>query len=196
MNNVLMARRAELARALRNFHYEPTDDGRLYFPKQKAFVGGVFSTTVNGRDERIDPNTMTKQGLDDVLACYFPVASRGTVPTGLYFAPYINDVTPADTLTAANYNGIMDEFTNYTEATRPQWTGAAVSNQTTGNAAAPGVFTFGVGGGTVRGMALISSSAKESTSGKLVCCAAFGAARVLLAGDVLSAKYDLTATDA
>jgi hypothetical protein len=188
----LLQHRAELGRALRNFHFEHTDDGRILLAQQGLFIGGAFTHTLNGADKRVDPNLYVNEGLMDVLAVYFTAA---TAPTGFSVATFINNVAPVATLTAATFTGTMGEFTNYTQSTRPAWTPGAPSAQTIGNSASVANFTINTGGGSVWGAALIvGANAKSATSGKLAACTQFTAQRSgLLAGDTLAIEYDILA---
>lgn len=192
MLDSLMRHRSELARALRNHRYETMDDGRVLFPAQGVVVGGVFRTRVNGGDEQIDPNVLALAGLSNILAVYFDQAAQTAAH---YIAPFSENEEPANTLTAANFNSTLTEFTNYTQSTRPTWAKDDEASQSIANAGTPARFTMDTGGGTIWGAALMTASAKSSTSGLLVCCAKFAVGRVLLAGDNLDIEYEITAAD-
>lgn len=192
MNNILKTHRAEIARALRNHKYERTESGVL-FTKQKLMATGAFVTRVNGEDERIDPNMVVNQGLDDVLNVYFGnVAKR----VNFYLAPFSGSGAITAGLTAATFPGTQTEFTNYTESGRVAWTApTTTSTQSLGNTASPARFTIGTGGGTIWGAAMTTVQTKSSTSGVLVAASLFSASRVLLAADKLDIEYILTASD-
>lgn len=193
MNSILTTHRAEIARALRNRKYETTPDG-VFFPDQKVMATGMFVTRVNGTDERLDPNMVVNQGLDDVLNVYFGnVAKR----TNFYLAPFSGSGAIAAGLTAANFTATQTEFTNFTESTRVAWTHPnTTSTQTISNTAAPARFTIGTGGGTIWGAGMLTEQAKSGTGGVLVAASLFAASRVLLAGDKLDIEYIFTAADA
>lgn len=193
MFDALMKHRGEFARALANFQYETMPDGRVLFAKQGAVVGGVFRHRVNGADEQIDANVMMLAGLSDLLKTYFAQLAQHTA---YYIAPYSAAADPADTMTAATFNGLLTEFTNYTESSRPTWAKDAEASQSIANTTTPARFTINTGGGTVWGAALSTAQAKSATSGVLVCCARFAAARVLLATDKLDIEYAISAADA
>lgn len=190
----LRAHGRELARALSNFHVEPTEDGRLYFAKQKLYIGGVFAHSVNGLDRRIDENLFVDEGLMDVLTTYFVA---GTQATGFYIAPFINNVAPVNTLTAATFNTTMGEFTAYTNATRPQWTPGTPATNSVGNSASPANFVLNANG-SMWGMAMfINANAKTSGTGKLAAATQFAAQRTgLLSGDTVACEYDILAQSA
>lgn len=192
MLDTLMRNRNELARALRNHHYEAMDDGRVLFPRQGLIAAGVFRTWVNGGDERVDSNVLTLAGLSNILSVYF---AQGSQAAAFYVAPFSDNEEPANTLTAATFASTLTEFTNYTQSTRPTWAKDAEASQSIGNATTPARFTIDAGGGTVWGASLITASAKSSTGGLLVPCSKFAAARVLLEGDNLDIEYTITAED-
>ena len=182
----------EFARALRNGHYERTDSG-LYFRAAKVMVGGVISHSVDDGPWVLDNNTATLEGLDDILSVYL---AGGAQHTAYYFAPYSNNVAPDQTITAANFVATMGEFTNYTAGSRQGWTPGAVAGQSVDNTASTAQLVIGTGGGTVRGSALVTASAKSATTGKLPFIAAFtDGAAVLNAGSKLNLEYTVSAQD-
>lgn len=192
LDNILK-HRAELSRALANHHYERMPDGGLFFPRAGAIATGVFRTWLNGSDERIDPNMMMLVGLDDILKVYFQQSAQRTA---FYIAPFSDNETPSNALTAATFPATLTEFINYAESARPVWDDAdAVASQTAANTTTPARFTIGSGGGTVWGAALTTASAKSATSGLLVCASKFAAARTMLEGDKLDIEYAITAAD-
>jgi hypothetical protein len=187
-----MLHRAELSRALRNHHFERTDDGRLLFPRAGLVAAGAFRTWVNGADEQIDSNILVLTGLDDILKVYFAQSAQRTA---FYIAPFSGNVAPVNTLDAATFPATQTEFINYTEATRPVWAKDAEATQNIANATTPARFTADTGGGTVWGAAMTTASAKSAITGLLVCCAQFAASRVLQATDKLDIEYAITAAD-
>lgn len=190
---ILPRHRDEFRRAMANFHFEPYGDGkRVLFPRQKALLAGAFRHTVNGGDERIDANVITFAALSDILRVYFAQSAQ---PTAFYVLPFINDVEPAQSLTAATFHATMGEFTNYTESTRPTWAKDAEASQSIANATTPARFTIATGGGTVRGAALSTAQAKLANTGVIVPCARFADDRVLAAGDKLDIEYTILASD-
>lgn len=111
-------------------------------------------------------NRVVNEGLDDLLNVYF---RQTTQRTNFYLALFTNNIAPAAGLTAGTFNGTQAEFVNYDEATRPAWVAdGAPTAQTLVNNNALGEFTFGTGGGTVRGGALLTNNVKGGTSGVLV----------------------------
>jgi hypothetical protein len=188
--------RRGLRHALASHNFELDGTGKVYLPSERAFVGGVFITDVNGRDRRVDHNLLPSAGLIDLLSVYF---KQGTQRTGFYLAPFSGNVAPTAALTGANFTATQTEFTAYNEAARPVWTppAAALSSPSVGNSAAPASLTVNVANSTVWGYGLLTTSPKSDTTGLLVACAQFAAARSgLQVGDVLNTQYSLTATSA
>ncbi len=186
--------RNDLARALRTHRYEPSGDGRILLPAAGAFVGGAFKSSLNGEDARISPNVLVDQGLIDILKVYL---AQGAQRTAFYIAPFAGNVVPDGTaLTAANFDATQTEFVDYSETTRPAWTPDAIATKTAANAATPATFTISVINSTVWGFAMLTASAKNATTGVLLCCSKDAAARSnLQIGDKLNVEYDITAQD-
>ena len=184
---------AGLAREVRNFNYDVTDNG-VYFPRSRLYIGGSFRVTGGDGEATIDPNTFTNEGLDYLLNAAF---GGGAAITQFFLAPFSGNVTPNAGWTAASFPGTATEFTAYTAGTRPQWVEANAASRTIGNTASQAVFTFSAGGPyNLYGMALLSASAKSATSGILVAAMRFAAPRLnQLAGDRLAIEYTLTAAD-
>lgn len=189
LNAELMRHRAEFARAIRNKHYELSDGGVL-FPKQGAFLGGVFETTINGRDRQLDANKIPTAGVNLALAVILGEAAQ---ITDWYVALFSGNVTPQDTLTAANFTATMTEFTGYSEANRVLYQPGVVAAGAVDNDAARAEFTI-TSNATLYGGALLSAQAKSSTAGEILGCARFNNSRGVQAGDTLGAKYSLALT--
>lgn len=185
----LMRHRAEFARAVRNKHFEFTDGG-IAFPKQGVVLGGVFETTINGRDRQIDPNKIPTAGLNHALA----VIVGGAVGVSpWHVALFSGNVVPQDTLTAATFTGTMTEFTGYSEATRVPYVEGVPAAGAVDNDASRAEFTINAAA-TLYGGALLSASAKSAVIGEILACARFGASRTVQAGDTLQVKYALSLT--
>lgn len=197
MKHFSAALRNDIARALRGHTYEVVEGGRVLIPNAKVYVGGVFEHNVNGLDACVDPNLMVSEGLINLLVVQFRNHAQNTA---YYLAPFAGNVAPVGTLTAANFASTQTEFTNYSEATRPQWTppGADPVTPAIDNSASPGVCTINAAAQTVWGFGLIAgASAKSATTGVLIAATQFAAARSNLnSGDKLNVTYSITATDA
>jgi hypothetical protein len=182
-----------VARDLRNHAYEKTDTGIL-FPRSKLFIGGAFKHSVNDGPAQIDGNLFTTEGLNYLLNAAF---GGGAQIPAFFIAPFSGNVSPVATWNGANFAANATEFTAYTDGTRPAWTEANAANAAIGNTAAQAVFTFAAGGPyNIYGMALLSASAKSSTSGILAAATRFDAPRLnQQAGDRLAVEYVITAAD-
>ena len=150
---------------------------------------GRYTTWVNGADPQVSYNVVTAQGIAQIL-------KAGIGSLSLYIAPFTTDATPSGSLTAANFDSTLTEWTGYAESTRQAWTKPTdpVSG-TYSNSASPAVFTANASA-TVIGAGLLSNSAKESTAGVLISASKFGASRSLVSGDKLTIQYDIIGVSA
>lgn len=192
MSTDLLRHRREFARAVRNHKFEHTPQG-LYFPEQRAFVGGMLAHTVNGQDLQVDANTFTIEGLNYLLTAG---VKNGSPAAAFYLAPFSGNVTPATSLTAATFTATQTEFTNYAEANRPEYVDGTVSAGSLSNSASRAEITCSAGGGTVWGGGLLSVATKSATTGTLLAAAKFASSRALSETDVLAFQYTLTLTPA
>jgi hypothetical protein len=139
-------------------------------------------------------NRVVNQGLNHALNA----ALRGSdVISTWYVAPFVANITPVATITAANFDSTLTEFTNYTEAVRQTWTSdGAATSQVLVNSASPCVFTVDTGGQTsIYGAGLLSASAKNAVTGE--CFAAAKAPSPFLslaAGFLVKIQYQITGT--
>lgn len=119
---------------------------------------------------------------------------EGLVPA-FYIAPYAADATPPITMTAANFNSTLTEFTNYDEATRQVWTtdGSATNKELINNTA-PALITIGGGVQTsIYGAVLHTSNVKSGTTGIVIAGARAPAPFLNLAtGFEVKMKYRIT----
>lgn len=194
LNELSKSAAAGLARELRNGHYEQAENGIL-FQRSRLFIGGAFTHALNDEAPILEANLMTAQGLNYLLG-----ASLGTTgQNAQYFvAPFSGNVTPQATWTGANFDNQATEFTGYTDATRPEWVRpSGATSQAIGNSASPVVFTFAPGGPyNLYGMALLTASAKEATTGLLIAATRFASPRLnQQEGDRLSVEYVVSAVD-
>lgn len=184
----------ELSKEVRNHNYERADSGIL-FAKQGLIIGGVFETAVNGEDVREDHNLVVNTGLDYFLDV---ALSGGSQLSTLYLTAYQNNVAPAASWTAANFDSTADEIavTDVDEASRPTWDEAGVASQVIDNYASKAALTVAVATLDLWGVALLSTNTFGGTSGTLIAAAQFSAIRNMLVDDVLSIGYKFTATSA
>lgn len=187
--------RRQIAQALAGHQYEFTDDARLYLPRHKLLLGGVFTVDVNGGDKGIAPNLVVNEGLTDLLKVYF---QSGSQATGFYLAPFSGNVAPVATLTAANFTSTQTEFTDYSQSARVAWTppGTAISSPSIDNTASPATFSVNADSKTVWGFGLLTAQAKSATTGVLVAAAQFSTSKSVNDGDSLNASYSFTASNA
>lgn len=184
----------DVARALRNNHFERVDDGTIFLPKQGISISGEFVHDVNGLDQCRDGNLIVDEGLQNLLDVNFNSTSA---ITSWFVGLYSGNFSPANTWTAANVTSNSTEFTNYTQSTRVAWTSngaASLGPNSVSNSSSTAQFTINTGGGTVWGAFLASASAKSATSGKLNSAAKFSASRTLLAADNLNIGYTISMT--
>lgn len=187
----ILRHRREFARAVANHQYEESPSG-LLFPKQKTFVAGHFETWINGADHAVDPNIIPTAGLNHLLSV---LVAGGAQVNPWYVALFTNNVTPAATLTAANFASTMGEFTGYAESNRVTYVEGTPAAGAVDNDASRAEFTINAPA-TLRGGALLSAQAKSAVIGEILACARFGADRAVIAGDTLQTKYTLSATSA
>jgi hypothetical protein len=188
-------------RALRNNRHELAEDGAIFIPGARAFIGGAFAHAYAPPGEGFGPKTFEKpnrvvnEGLNRLLNLLGGHASSGP----LYVAPFGGNATPAANWTGATWAGLATEFTAYAESTRLPWTTVASTAQQLTNAAAlaAATLTFNTGGPyTIRGAALVGASAKGATTDILVAAARFGADLTgMTGGGKLALEYGLSALD-
>lgn len=185
----ILAHRREFARAVANHKYEKSDQG-IYIPGAKVFIGGAFEHTLNHADNQVDPNIIPTEGLNHILSV---LVAGGTQVNPWYVALFSANVTPGASLTAATFTGTCTEFTSYAEATRVAYVDGSIAAGAVDNAASRAEFTMS-GSATIYGGALLSASAKSSTSGTILAAAKFSASRAVVAADTLQVKYTLSVT--
>jgi hypothetical protein len=200
--NDLQRHRGEFARYLNNHQWERTDDGDVFFPVARAIAHGMYMHGVFRNGELVDgwqydPNLWPDEGINYAL----DVAVNGaTQITAWYFALYSGAVSPAANWTAATWVAIATEITSnttgYSETTRQAWVGTAAASDATSNLASKAVFTIAVPSSTltVNGCAMVSSSAKGATTGKLYSASKFATTRNLSNGDLFNLGYTLSLT--
>lgn len=172
----------------------------LYVPKQlisgakqKAFFGGTYHARHirNGKviDEWDFDNLIVNEGLDYILAASL---TGGSVLTSWYLGIFEGNYTPVATDTAASIAANSTECTAYSQPARVIWTGVEGSQAAT-NAASVATFTFNATK-TIFGAFLVSASAKNATTGKMVSAAAFGASKSVVSTDQLLLTYAFAAS--
>ena len=189
--NLMAKHRAEALRRLRSGQYEVSKNGAILVPALGLSFAGHWETQIGDAPWEVDPNIVVDEGILHILDV---ALDQGAANSAFYIAPFGGSVTPVNTWTAANFTANSTEFTNYTESTRVAWANDGAAANAIGNSTTPATFTIGTGGGTIRGAALISASAKSATSGKLVAAARFSADKVMAAAEELRVKYIISGT--
>lgn len=186
----------KFAREFRNGQFEIADDGGIYMPKSKIFIGGVFSHDVirdgNSLGIEHDPNIVVNEGLNHILSAVF---NAGTQITSWYVGLFEGNYTPLATDTAANITANSTETTAYDEVTRVAWNEAAPSSQQITNSASKATFTMNATK-TIYGAFLVSTNTKSGTTGTLLSASKFAASRSVVSADQLLMTYTISAADA
>ena len=188
-------------RAVRTNRHEIAEDGAIYVPGARAFIGGSFAHAYAEPGEGFGPKTIEKpnrvvgEGLNHILN----LLGGHDTSAALFLAPFSGNVTPPGNWTGATWASLATEFTAYAESTRLPWTTVTATAQQLTNAAAlaAATLTFNTGGPyTIRGAALASASAKSATTGRLIAAARFGADLTgMTGGGRLALEYGLSAID-
>lgn len=162
--------------------------------EEKVKLVTLWEIVCVGPDGRIDwaergRNTLTLEGLTKLVGVMFNAVAQITQWfMGLIANADFEEITVDDTM--ASHAG-WDEFTDYSSATRPQWSPLAVSNGVIYNTSAV-QFTFSTAG-TVKGFLISSSNTKGGTTGTLWCAAQLSTARTVRAGANLTITYTVRA---
>lgn len=162
----------------------------------KMSVGGIYKVEHVRDGEVIDSwferNLVVTEGLNSLLDVNFHGSAQlATWYIGLFSGNY----TPQATDTGATIAGNSTELTTqYDEALRQEFVEVAAAAGSITNSASVATFTINTTV-TVYGAFLVSISAKGGTSGTLMSCTRFGAARDLISGDQLLVTYTFSAAD-
>ena len=180
--------------------YRQTDEGLIVHDGIR--VRGRYVDRVNGKDERETYNLIVGEGVMYILEA--ALGTNTTLAT-LYLAPYGNNVAPASTWTAANWDSFASEIdsgTNgYSESVRQTWAaGAATSiagGAKIGNLASRAAHSIVTTGSplSIYGAALLSSNVKGGSAGTLISAVQFPAARIVNNSDVWELGYEVELTD-
>lgn len=191
--NVIEPRHArEFARLYRNHRYEVTDEGGILLGEARVTLNGYYQLLdATGEVVREGKNLITTEGANHILSA---VLGGGTVYTTWYLAPFTTDVTPTTAWTAALFPATAGELTTQiSEATRPVYTESVPAARSTTNDANPATITAAQANVIVRGVGLLSASAKGATTGVLLSAYKYDAAYTLpSAGNTAGLKHTLT----
>ncbi len=193
----LMKHRGEVLRALANHKYEVMDDGGIVlraginaipmgvFDVDHRRAGGLLARTAGS-------NVIPTEGLNHILSV---TLAGGSQVLTWYMGLFEGNVTPASSLTAATFTSTTTECTAYDETTRVAYQEGTAAGGVIDNASNRAIFTMNATK-TVYGGALLSASAKSSTTGSLLAAARFATPRNVVDDDELSCRYTLTLTSA
>lgn len=132
-------------------------------------------------------NTVFDAGANDLLTNYF----KGSAYTAAWYVGLTTGTTFVNGDTSASHSG-WTEFTAYSQANRPTWTGGTASARSISNSGSQAVFSINGAGGTVAGAFLISNSTINGTTGILYGAAALSSSRTLASGDTLNITVTLS----
>ena len=182
--------RADFLRAIKDRECQHTESG-LLFPKIGVTITGEFS--VDGAAPQ--KNTLMLEGLSYLLDTGL---RAGIASTAWYVALYGGNYTPPvdGSLTAAAFPLAAGEITSategYAEVTRPAWQASAAANGVMNNYGNEAAFTIVTGTTlTIRGAAILSTSTKGSTVGRILSAKRFTTAEVRSNGSVFELGYQV-----
>lgn len=188
--------RRDALRALRQFKYEETPDGLLLPGVADGAICAAHYETQALRAGVLEPwevapNKVPTEGLNNALSVWL---DGGTQVTNHYLALFSGDVVVAASWTGANFHANATEIgAAYTEGTRVLWVKGDPANGVLDNTASAAVFTFNTGV-TVRGIAMLTTSTKQDTVGKLISASRLASDKAFVAAEELRAKLVMTAT--
>lgn len=199
MTPVTRALARDALRAISNRTAEITESG-LFIPGANMVAFGHFSAQYTSPEGEVHPRTIganrvVTEGLIEALN----LIANHIAPTPKFLAPFSADVAVPASWKASNFAAAANEFTAYTSATRVPWTTVQATTAQVGNGAALAESTiiFNPGGPyTIRGLALITSSGKGATTGRLFSASRFADDLTgMTGGGKLAQQYDLSAVD-
>lgn len=188
----------ELARSVRNGHYEITDDNELYLPRQSLLVGGNFGSEVRNQFGDViqayeeGPNIIVDEGLDHILNA---VLQGETQVDPWYVGIHKANVAVVAGTTGATVSSATTEIVtaDVSETVRETYVEVASTAQSITNSASKASYTS-LGTVTIYGAWLISTSTFGDTAGILLAGSLFGSSRALVATDELLVTYTINAT--
>ena len=179
-----------------NFPMKPQLGFELIKPPKLGLITdlkGVFEFAFYDKNNHLIEKIRINNGIVDVgvAHAYDCVFGAGAQITTWYIGLIDNSgftaLANADTM--ASHAG-WNEFTTYTEATRPAWTPGATSNRQI-TSSTPTSFSIS-GSGTIKGGFLVSNSTKSGTTGTLWSTGVFANPPTVANGETLKVTYSLT----
>jgi len=111
------------------------------------------------------------------------VANGFTAPVSFYLMLFTNNYTPLAASVGSTFPTLAGELTTqYDEATRQLFSGAAAASGSSSNTASKAVFTINTEV-IVYGAALLTTSAKADLTGKLIAAGKYDTPKTYVAGD-------------
>jgi hypothetical protein len=158
-------------------------------PKDALSIAGLYKIYINGQLVETIPNLVVDEGKNYIL---HTALGAGTPITNWYIALFSGNVVPQASWTAATFVSAATEFTNYSETSRRPWMPGSVFSGSIDNFASKATFTVSADNQTIRGVALISSSAKSNTTGVLLGAALFTSPKTLDTGETIDIGYSIS----
>lgn len=180
---------SELKDALKRGGCERTEEG-VYFPAARVLARGVFSYGKRGEEPILSENLLVDEGLTHMLASALGGATQ--LPSW-YIAIFGGNVTPLGSWDAATFAATATELTAYNETTRVPWTPTTAAANVISSFTAKATFTANATI-TVRGAALLSASAKSTTTGVLMGASRFPLDKGLADTEILDVGYQVELT--
>lgn len=182
-----------LAEQIRAGNVEQTESGILI--GREVMAKGVYRFRKNDEDWEYANNIVPTAALNHLLDVGLRNQTRYAT---WYLALFSGTTAPAASWTATNFATVASELTSgtegYSESTRQVWTPSAASGGVIDDYGSQAVFTMvSATTVTVRGMALLSDSAKGSTSGVLMSAVNLSTgAKSFATGETFTCGYRLT----
>ena len=177
--------------------YTNNDDGSIT-TGQGITAKGEYFDRKNDEPWTRTGNLIPTEGLAHILNVALGTTPK---PASYHLALFSAAAQPAANWTAASFATTASEIVSTTEgyssATRPTWTPTntatnSIDNMATGNVAKVTMKT--ASSLTVQGAAMLTSSAKGSTTGVLISAAKYAAPRVFQDGDTYEIGYRISLT--
>lgn len=161
--------------------------------KEGFSIAGRYFLTCRDQDGKFlwrdsIENTLTIVGLTDILSAACNQGTQRTWYMGIIKSTSFDEITQDDTM--ASHAGWLEE-TDYSGATRKQWTPLAVSTAVCRNTS--GIQFQASVALIIKGFFITSDSAKDGVSGILLSAGEFTTARTIPAGASLTVNYILRA---
>ena len=110
----------DVLRALRTNRHEVAEDGAIFIPGARAFIGGAFAHAYAPPGEDFGPKTFEKPNrvVNEGLNRLLNLLGGHATSAPLYLTAFTGNVTPAANWTGATWPGLATEFTEMIKAQR------------------------------------------------------------------------------